>query len=162
LPTVAALHERSDVVAECAVKFSAAFLALFLELWHRAPFPIPADSSITPELRAQLVRYPDDPGVDGPPGAVVPVPPRWGRPLRGVGRAGGCGGRGVARGNAPPPCPPPPGPPPPTPRPPRPRRRAPPDSWLECGKWPGGCPSRGSRSLRRPVRTRGRRRPAGG
>ncbi|HEV2376754.1 MAG TPA: TetR/AcrR family transcriptional regulator [Streptosporangiaceae bacterium] len=71
LPSVAALKERSDVVAECAVRFSAAFLALYLELWHRAPFPIPADSAIAPELRTQLARYRDDLGVDLPLGAVL-------------------------------------------------------------------------------------------
>jgi hypothetical protein len=59
-----------DVVVDaCAQKFSGTFLALFLELWQRQPFPVPADGQLDPGLRAQLARYRDGLGVDLPLGA---------------------------------------------------------------------------------------------
>jgi AcrR family transcriptional regulator len=67
LPTLDAAHD--DVVAECAVKFSGVFFALFYELWRKHPFPIPRDDEIDPGLRAQLARYQETLGVDLPLGA---------------------------------------------------------------------------------------------
>jgi AcrR family transcriptional regulator len=69
LPTLEALHDNQDVVAECAGKFSGVFFALFVELWRKHPFPVPADDEIDPGLRAQLARYRDGLGVDLPLGA---------------------------------------------------------------------------------------------
>jgi AcrR family transcriptional regulator len=69
LPTLEALHDDRDVVAECASKFSGVFFALFFELWNKQPFPVPADDEIDPGLRAQLARYRDGLGVDLPLGA---------------------------------------------------------------------------------------------
>ncbi len=69
LPTMEALHNDRDVVAECAGKFSGVFFALFFELWRKHPFPIPADDEIDPGLRAQLASYRDALGVDVPLGA---------------------------------------------------------------------------------------------
>jgi AcrR family transcriptional regulator len=69
LPTLEALHTDQDVVAECAAKFSGVFFALFLELWHKQPFPVPADDEIDPGLRRQLASYRDGLGVDLPLGA---------------------------------------------------------------------------------------------
>jgi AcrR family transcriptional regulator len=69
LPTLEALHDDQDVVAECASKFSGVFFALFFELWVKHPFPILADDEIDPGLRAQLARYRDGLGVDLPLGA---------------------------------------------------------------------------------------------
>ncbi|MGP7997205.1 MAG: TetR/AcrR family transcriptional regulator [Streptosporangiaceae bacterium] len=69
LPTLEALHENLDVVAECAGKFSAVFFTLFYELWRKQPFPVPADDEIDPGLREQLARYREGLGVDLPLGA---------------------------------------------------------------------------------------------
>ena len=74
LPGLESLHdgpEGSDVVAECADKFSLEFLTLFFELWSKHPFPVPADDEIDPGLLAQLVRYRDALGADLPAGAVL-------------------------------------------------------------------------------------------
>jgi len=57
------------VVDACAQKFSGTFFALFMELWQRQPFPVPADSEIEPGLREQLARYRELLGVDLPLGA---------------------------------------------------------------------------------------------
>jgi AcrR family transcriptional regulator len=69
LPTLEALHNDRDVVAECAAKFSGVFFALFFELWRKHPFPIPSDDEIDPGLRGQLARYREALGVDLPLGA---------------------------------------------------------------------------------------------
>ena len=74
LPGLESLHdgpEGSDVVAECADKFSLEFLTLFFELWSKHPFPVPADDEIDPDLLVQLVRYRDALGADLPAGAVL-------------------------------------------------------------------------------------------
>jgi AcrR family transcriptional regulator len=67
LPGLEAVHD--EVVDVCAQKFSGTFFALFLELWQRQPFPVPADSEIEPGLREQLARYRDLLGTDLPLGA---------------------------------------------------------------------------------------------
>ena len=69
-PPLPALEAAPDeVIDECAQKFSGTFFALFLELWRKRPFPIPADDEIDPGLREQLARYRDVLGVDLPLGA---------------------------------------------------------------------------------------------
>ena len=67
LPGLEAVHD--EVVDACAQKFSGTFFALFMELWQRQPFPVPADSEIEPGLREQLARYRELLGVDLPLGA---------------------------------------------------------------------------------------------
>jgi AcrR family transcriptional regulator len=67
LPGLEAVHD--DVLDDCAQKFSGTFFALFLELWHKRPFPIPADDQIDPSLREQLAHYRELLGVDLPLGA---------------------------------------------------------------------------------------------
>ncbi len=67
LPGLEAVHD--DVLDQCAAKFSGTFFALFLELWHKRPFPVPADDQIDPGLREQLARYRDGLGIDLPLGA---------------------------------------------------------------------------------------------
>lgn len=67
LPGLEAVHD--DVLDDCAQKFSGTFFALFLELWHKSPFPIPADDQIDPGLREQLAHYREILGVDLPLGA---------------------------------------------------------------------------------------------
>lgn len=60
-----------DVADECALAFAGAFFALFLELWQRAPFPVPAAGDIDPALRGQLASYRDALGADIPVGAML-------------------------------------------------------------------------------------------
>ncbi len=67
LPGLEAVHD--EVIDACAAKFSGTFFALFLELWRKHPFPVPADDEIGPGLRAQLARYRDGLGIDLPLGA---------------------------------------------------------------------------------------------
>jgi AcrR family transcriptional regulator len=62
---------RYDIADECALAFAGTFFTMFLELWSRAPFPVPAAEEIDPGLRAQLVRYRDALGADIPVGAVL-------------------------------------------------------------------------------------------
>ena len=62
---------RYDVADECALAFAGTFFTLFLELWSKAPFPVPAADEIDPGLRAQLVRYRDALGAGIPLGAVL-------------------------------------------------------------------------------------------
>ncbi|MBT2208511.1 MULTISPECIES: TetR/AcrR family transcriptional regulator [Actinomadura] len=50
-------EEDSDFAEECARKFGWTFMALFMELWRKRPFPVPSDDEIDPALYAQLVRY---------------------------------------------------------------------------------------------------------
>jgi AcrR family transcriptional regulator len=67
LPGLEAVHD--DVIDDCAAKFSGEFFALFLELWRKHPFPVPADDQIDPSLREQLARYRELLGADLPLGA---------------------------------------------------------------------------------------------
>jgi AcrR family transcriptional regulator len=63
--------EHDDITADCGRKFGGTFLALIVELWHRHPFPVPADSEIEDGLREQLERYREGLGVDLPAGVMV-------------------------------------------------------------------------------------------
>jgi AcrR family transcriptional regulator len=67
LPGLEAVHD--DVIDDCAAKFNGEFFALFLELWRKHPFPVPADDQIDPGLREQLANYRGLLGVDLPLGA---------------------------------------------------------------------------------------------
>ena len=62
---------RYDIADECALAFAGTFFTLFLELWHKVPFPVTADEQIDPGLRDQLRRYRDALGSSIPLGAVV-------------------------------------------------------------------------------------------
>jgi AcrR family transcriptional regulator len=69
LPGLEPLHnDRTD---ECAMEFAGSFIGLFLELWQRHPFPVPADDQIEPGLVTQLARYIHALGVDLPAGAAL-------------------------------------------------------------------------------------------
>jgi AcrR family transcriptional regulator len=69
LPGLEALH--NDKIDECALDFASSWITLFLELWQRHPFPVPADDQIEPGLLSQLARYIDGLGVDLPAGAAL-------------------------------------------------------------------------------------------
>jgi AcrR family transcriptional regulator len=62
---------RYDIADECALAFAGTFFTLFLELWGKAPFPVPGDEDIDPGLRGQLIRYRDALGTGIPVGAVL-------------------------------------------------------------------------------------------
>ena len=62
---------RYDIADECALAFAGTFFALFLELWQKVPFSVPADEQIDPVLRDQLARYRDALGSSIPLGAVM-------------------------------------------------------------------------------------------
>jgi len=62
---------RYDIADECALAFAGTFFTLFLELWHKVPFGVPADEQIDPGLRDQLGRYRDALGTSIPLGAVM-------------------------------------------------------------------------------------------
>src|SRR5215831_20068143 len=49
--------EQDEITAECGGKFGNTFFALVLELWHKHPFPVPADDEIDAGLLDQLERY---------------------------------------------------------------------------------------------------------
>jgi AcrR family transcriptional regulator len=64
--------DHDDFTQECGRRFGGTFLTLYLELWQRAPFPVPADDEIDPVLVAQLAEYRsaigrDLPGLDAMP-----------------------------------------------------------------------------------------------
>jgi len=69
LPGLEPLH--NDKTDECAMEFAGSFIGLFLELWQRHPFPVPADDQIEPGLVTQLARYIRALGVDLPAGAAL-------------------------------------------------------------------------------------------
>jgi AcrR family transcriptional regulator len=69
LPALQAMLDHDDVIAACAAKFSGTWLALFMEVWRKHPFPVPADDEIEPGLRAQLARWHESLGLDMPVGA---------------------------------------------------------------------------------------------
>jgi len=62
---------RYDLADECNLAFAGTFFALFLELWQKVPFGVPADEQIDPGLRGQLGRYRDALGTSIPLGAVL-------------------------------------------------------------------------------------------
>jgi AcrR family transcriptional regulator len=63
--------EDDDFAEECARRFAGTFYALFLELWRKNPFPVPAPEEIDPGLREQLARYGEGIGADLPLGALL-------------------------------------------------------------------------------------------
>ncbi|GAA2420046.1 TetR/AcrR family transcriptional regulator [Actinomadura vinacea] len=65
-------RKEADFAEESAQRFGGVFLSLFLELWRKAPFPVPSDDEIDPRLRGQLRRYRDFtvPATDLPLGVV--------------------------------------------------------------------------------------------
>ncbi|GAA1868161.1 TetR/AcrR family transcriptional regulator [Actinomadura bangladeshensis] len=76
---------QADFAEECARQFGWTFMALFLELWNRSPFPVPSDDEIDPVLLPQLRRYRDDVvGVDLPLGVVQQFLKCWIRLQGGV------------------------------------------------------------------------------
>ncbi|TDC75483.1 TetR/AcrR family transcriptional regulator [Actinomadura sp. 7K507] len=60
-PVRGASHqEELDFAEERARRFGWTFMALFLELWNKSPFPVQPDGEIDPALRPQLARYRDE------------------------------------------------------------------------------------------------------
>ncbi|WP_395109972.1 TetR/AcrR family transcriptional regulator [Actinomadura sp. SCN-SB] len=73
-------RKQIDVAEESAQKFGWTFLSLFLELWQKAPFPVPSDDEIEPRLRGQLRRYRDltlEGGAELPLGVIQTFLQSW-------------------------------------------------------------------------------------
>ncbi|QFG25006.1 TetR/AcrR family transcriptional regulator [Actinomadura sp. WMMB 499] len=75
---------ETDFAQECARQFGWTFMSLFLEMWKKKPFPIPADEDIPADLRVQLVRYRDERGLALPLGVVLVFLKCWIRLQGGV------------------------------------------------------------------------------
>jgi len=72
--------DTEDYTALCAQRFGRTFIELFLELWARHPFPIPADEEIDPSLIRQLTAYRIElGGPDLPLGAMLVFITCWTR-----------------------------------------------------------------------------------
>jgi AcrR family transcriptional regulator len=57
--------KHTDIADECARRFSDTFLALYVELWQKKPFPVRQPEEIDQGLRVQLERYRDGVGANG-------------------------------------------------------------------------------------------------
>ncbi|MEV5825976.1 TetR/AcrR family transcriptional regulator [Spirillospora sp. NPDC052242] len=75
---------ETDFAQECARRFGWTFMSLFLDLWQKRPFPVPADEDIPAHLRDQLARYRTDIGVSLPLGVVLQFLKCWIRLQGGV------------------------------------------------------------------------------
>jgi len=53
------VDERDEIIDQCGRKFGGTFFTLFLELWQRNPFPVPAREEIDPSLSKELELYRD-------------------------------------------------------------------------------------------------------
>jgi AcrR family transcriptional regulator len=62
---------RGDFADECGRRFARAFFALFVELWQKAPFPVPEPDEIDPGLRTQLGHFQQKIGAGIPLGATL-------------------------------------------------------------------------------------------
>jgi hypothetical protein len=62
---------RGDFADECGRRFARTFFALFVELWQKAPFPIPEPGEIDPGLRTQLGHFQQKIGTGIPLGAML-------------------------------------------------------------------------------------------
>jgi AcrR family transcriptional regulator len=71
--------KQTDVADECGRKFTDTFLALFLELWRKKPYPVREPGEIDPDLRSQLERYREELGADLPVGAILSFVYCWTR-----------------------------------------------------------------------------------
>ena len=69
--------EHLDYEQECGLRFGGVFLALYIELWQRKPFRVPAPGDIAPGLRAQLERFGEKLGADLSAGAMLSFAYCW-------------------------------------------------------------------------------------
>ena len=79
---------RYDIADECALAFAGTFFTLFLELWHKVPFPITADEQIDPGPARPAPTLSRCAGLQHPPRRGGNVPAL----LDGAVRGGGDGG----------------------------------------------------------------------
>jgi AcrR family transcriptional regulator len=64
------MHATDSQVHAAAMRFSGTYLALFVEAWHAAPFPVPSAQSMPRTLREQLATFLAQAGADLPVGAA--------------------------------------------------------------------------------------------
>jgi AcrR family transcriptional regulator len=55
---------------EACMRIANAFFTLFIALWHRSPFPVPADADLDPALRGEFAAFAAETGGNVPAGAV--------------------------------------------------------------------------------------------
>lgn len=55
---------------QCGQRFGGVFQGLFVEQWHRQPFPVPSDDELDPRLRRQLGQWARDNAIPLPLGAL--------------------------------------------------------------------------------------------
>jgi AcrR family transcriptional regulator len=65
----ARMHAPDNQVHAAAMRFAGTYLALFVEAWHAAPFPVPSAESMPRSLREQLTTFLAQTGADLPVGA---------------------------------------------------------------------------------------------
>lgn len=70
-PLEAIDHNSNEMTSAAAQRFGSVFVELFIELWHRSPFPISADEDIEPVLRRQLAEFCERDGLEMPLGTVL-------------------------------------------------------------------------------------------
>ncbi|GAA2094910.1 TetR/AcrR family transcriptional regulator [Actinomadura alba] len=75
--------DTDDIATDSGRRFGRTFLALFQELWQKAPFAVPADDEIDPSLREQLTRYRESLGGGLPLGTMLIFVQSWIR-LQGI------------------------------------------------------------------------------
>ena len=59
------------------LSIGAVFFGVFVEIWARAPFPVPPDESLPPELAAQLRTFAERVGTDLPLGVIAVFLDGW-------------------------------------------------------------------------------------
>jgi AcrR family transcriptional regulator len=69
LPGIGQEEHEKTVKHEAGTRFAGIFLGLFVEIWRRAPFEVPADEDLPPRLVEQLARYASTTGLMLPAGA---------------------------------------------------------------------------------------------
>ena len=68
---------HTDIADKSGQEFMGVFLALYLELWQKQPFAVPAPDTIDPVLRAQLESFRDSVGAPLPAGAILSFAYCW-------------------------------------------------------------------------------------
>jgi AcrR family transcriptional regulator len=63
------MHAMDSQVHAAAMRFAGTYLALFVEAWHTAPFPVPSPESMPRTLREQLTTFLAQTDADLPVGA---------------------------------------------------------------------------------------------
>jgi AcrR family transcriptional regulator len=69
LPGIGEEEHENTVKSDAGSRFAGIFLGLYVEIWRRAPFDVPADDELPPRLVEQLAGYVSATGATLPAGA---------------------------------------------------------------------------------------------